>query len=201
MLNFIYKIYERRLEMKLRRGSMPKHVMVVMSCDEFSHGKLNLLNFLRWCESFSIREVTVALDKKDVVEDVENLAKNVEGKVRIISDGFEKEIGEGEFVVNMNLGLGGKEEIISAVRELAEEVRKGLLDPEIVDEGEIERRLKIKSEPDVIVRASMKSNDFLIWQSIYSEHVFFDLDWKNLRYIDFLRILREYQKRERRYGK
>ncbi len=65
----------------------------------------------------------------------------------------------------------------------------------------IEKNLKIASEPDVIIRASLKSFDFLIWQSIYSEHIFFDIDWKNLRYIDFLRILREYQKRERRYGR
>ena len=103
--------------------------------------------------------------------------------------------------INFLLNFGGKREIVEATRELAMKVLRGELDPERIDEETIEKHLRIPSEPDVILRASLKLLDFLIWQSIYSEHIFFDIDWKNLRYIDFLRILREYQKRERRYGK
>jgi undecaprenyl diphosphate synthase len=51
------------------------------------------------------------------------------------------------------------------------------------------------------MRAGEEIPDFLIWQSIYSELYFLDIDWKSFRYVDFMRCIRDYQRRERRYGK
>ncbi|MEM0331008.1 MAG: undecaprenyl diphosphate synthase family protein, partial [Archaeoglobaceae archaeon] len=64
-----------------------------------------------------------------------------------------------------------------------------------------ESLLSLRSQPDLIVKAGKEIPDFLIWQSIYSELLFTDVDWGTIRYIDFLRIIREYQGRERRYGR
>jgi len=80
-------------------------------------------------------------------------------------------------------------------------VESGEINPDEVREEHIERFLKIKEAPDLIVRAGEEIPDFLIWQSIYSELYFMDVDWKSFRYVDFLRCLRDYQRRERRYGK
>ncbi len=80
-------------------------------------------------------------------------------------------------------------------------VEKGELKVEDVDENLFERFLTIKSPPDMIIKAGNDIPDFLIWQGIYAELYFADIDWQNLRYADFLRILREYQRRERRYGR
>ncbi|HJJ74275.1 MAG TPA: undecaprenyl diphosphate synthase family protein, partial [Methanocorpusculum sp.] len=43
--------------------------------------------------------------------------------------------------------------------------------------------------------------DFLIWQSVYSELFFCDVNWHKFRYVDFLRALRDFQSRQRRFGK
>jgi undecaprenyl diphosphate synthase len=81
-------------------------------------------------------------------------------------------------------------------------VETGELSPEDITGGLIEQNLTIKSEPDLIIRAGGKHlSDFLIWQSVYSELYFTDVSWENFRKIDFYRIIRDFQKRQRRYGK
>jgi len=127
--------------------------------------------------------------------------EKIKTKIKILGEEIEYELDGSYPVVNLNFGLKGRREIVNATKELARLVLSGKMDIEEIDEKTIERFLKIQSEPDIIIRAGSETQDFLIWQSIYSEHIFFDTDWKNLRYTDFLRILRDYQRRERRYGR
>lgn len=59
-----------------------------------------------------------------------------------------------------------------------------------------------KHEPDLLIKTGGTNlSDFMIWQSIYSEIIFIDVNWNNFRKIDLLRVLRDFQKRQRRYGK
>ncbi|MEM0330542.1 MAG: undecaprenyl diphosphate synthase family protein, partial [Archaeoglobaceae archaeon] len=108
--------------------------------------------------------------------------------------------GEGDLTVNVVKNLG-RNEIVNAIREIARKAINGEIDPEKIDEKVFESVLKVKSQPDMIIKAGSEVPDFLLWQSIYSELYFTDIDWNTVRYVDFLRILREYQRRERRYGR
>ncbi len=177
MIEFIKKIYERKLERELSSGKIPKHIMIVADNDFINNG---LKKFLEWCSKFDIKEVTVCFKGKD---------KRVQSQ-RV-----------GKITLNLIEGYGGKDEITDAVRELAKLVKSGKIDPNDIKEKDIERFLKIKSSPDLIVKAGKEIPEFLIWQSIYSELYFIDIDWRSFRYIDFLRCLREFQRRERRYGR
>jgi len=57
-------------------------------------------------------------------------------------------------------------------------------------------------KPDLVIRAGGKQlSDFMIWQAAYSELYFTDVNWLRLRKIDFLRAIRDYQGRERRFGR
>jgi undecaprenyl diphosphate synthase len=105
------------------------------------------------------------------------------------------------FTVNLIVGYGGRAEITDVVRKIAQLVEKNEIDPSEIKEEDIERFLRIKESPDLIMRAGEEIPDFLIWQSIYSELYFLDVDWKSFRYVDFLRCIRDYQRRERRYGR
>ncbi len=177
MIEFIKKIYERKLERELSSGKIPKHIMIVADNDFIENG---LKNFLKWCEKFKVKEVTVCFRGEK---------KNIQSKK------------VGSITLNLIEGYGGKDEITDAVKELAKLVKSGEIDPNKVDEHDVERFLKIKSSPDLIVKAGEEIPEFLIWQSIYSELYFIDMDWKSFRYVDFLRCLREFQRRERRYGR
>ncbi len=202
MLGILYKIYQKKLEKEVMGKEIPRHVAVLIEGVDSTGLFQGLEKFIKWCKNVGIMEVTFAIDGFENVDEMVKFSEKVEGRVRLISDGKEMEFDMGgEFTVNLLVNFGGRREIIEAVRELAVLVKKGEIDPNEINESIVEKHLRITTEPDVIIRASIKSLDFLLWQSIYSEHVFFDIDWKNLRYIDFLRILREYQKRERRYGK
>ncbi len=89
-----------------------------------------------------------------------------------------------------------------AIGKLLEDVESGLVDPEEIDEAMIEAKLRFKYRPDLVIRAGGRQlSDFMIWQAAYSELYFTDLNWDSMRKTDFLRAIRDYQQRERRFGK
>jgi undecaprenyl diphosphate synthase len=83
-----------------------------------------------------------------------------------------------------------------------QKVDSGELNPEDINESVIENHLLFNDEPDLVIRSGGKLlADFLIWQSVYSEIYFTDVSWIHLRKLDFLRAIRDFQKRQRRFGK
>ncbi len=112
-------------------------------------------------------------------------------------------------VLNIAMGYGGREEIVDAVKRLLLEAHEKGLSPKEVAEAltpeAIAGRLYTAGlpDPDFIVRTSgeIRLSGFLLWQSAYSEFYFADVLWPEFRKIDFLRALRSYQARERRFGR
>ncbi len=109
-----------------------------------------------------------------------------------------------EYLYNVALGYGGRDEIVEAIRALAREVRDGTLSPEAIDSAAVSRHLYTAElpDPDLIFRTSGEEriSNFLLWQSAYSELYFSDVLWPGLTRLDFLRAIRAYQLRRRRYG-
>ncbi|MGC8569440.1 MAG: polyprenyl diphosphate synthase [Nitrososphaeria archaeon] len=109
-------------------------------------------------------------------------------------------------VLNIAVAYSGRYEILNAVKEIAKEVKEGKLNVDEIDEKVFESKLYTGDlpypEPDLIIRTSgeMRLSDFLLYQSSYSEMMFIDAYWPDMRKIDFLRILRTYKKRKRRFG-
>jgi short-chain Z-isoprenyl diphosphate synthase len=103
---------------------------------------------------------------------------------------------------------GGQQEITDAVQSLLREQLAsgktleqvvGLVTPEIIDSYVYSPNLPA---PDLIIRTSgeIRLSGFLLWQSAYSEFYFTDVFWPEFRQIDFLRAIRSFQQRNRRYG-
>jgi undecaprenyl diphosphate synthase len=96
------------------------------------------------------------------------------------------------------VGKSGREEIVSCIRRMAED----RISPETLCEQTFEHYLTFPYAPDLVVKTGGSHlTDFLIWQSVYSELFFSDVNWKWFRKVDFLRALRDYQARVRRFGK
>jgi undecaprenyl diphosphate synthase len=109
----------------------------------------------------------------------------------------EEVTGSGMDVV-VAIGKSGREEITSCIRRMA----KDCVPPERVDEHLLDSYLTFQYTPDVVIKSGGDHlTDFLIWQSVYSELFFSDVNWETFREVDFLRILRDYQSRMRRFGK
>jgi len=104
--------------------------------------------------------------------------------------------------IQISIGLGGQAEFAGAVRGVAEAVEAGDLDPAALTETEVEERLVFPVDPDLLIKTGAERlSDFMIWQSVYSELYFTDVNWRNLRRRDYLRALRDYQERQRRFGR
>ena len=107
------------------------------------------------------------------------------------------------------VAYGGREEIADAVREMlrdklkqGEEVQALI---ESISQEEIARYLYAPDvpDPDLIIRTSgeIRLSGFMLWQSAYSEFYFCDAHWPAFRRVDFLRAVRAYQQRQRRFGR
>jgi len=107
--------------------------------------------------------------------------------------------------LNIALGYGGREEVVQAVKKIAQEVKEGKLSAERIDENTIKAKLYTAHAPDpeLIIRTSGEEriSNFLLWQSAYSELYFCESFWPVFRKIDFLRAIRTFQQRQRRLGK
>jgi len=110
-----------------------------------------------------------------------------------------------DYRYNVAIAYGGREEILDAVRLLAKEVAAGRLRPEGIDSEMISRHLYTADlpDPDLVFRTSGEEriSNFLLWQAAYAELYFADVLWPGLRKEDFLRAIRAFQDRQRRYGR
>ncbi|HLY88974.1 MAG TPA: polyprenyl diphosphate synthase [Acetobacteraceae bacterium] len=112
-------------------------------------------------------------------------------------------------LLSIAVAYGGREEIADAVREMLSEAQQnGASLADVIDDvcpERIGRHLYLSEapEPDLIIRTSgeLRLSGFLLWQSCYSEFYFSDVLWPAFRKIDFLRAVRAFQQRKRRYGR
>lgn len=112
-------------------------------------------------------------------------------------------------LVQLALGYGGREEIVDAMKAYLLGVREGdrsltqAIDE--LSEQSISAHLYNGDvpDPDFIIRTSgeVRLSGFLLWQAAYSEYYFVDVNWPGFRRVDFLRALRSFQSRQRRFGK
>ncbi|MGL5928937.1 MAG: isoprenyl transferase [Dermatophilaceae bacterium] len=111
-------------------------------------------------------------------------------------------------IVNVAVGYGGRREIADAVRSLlVEHAGKGTSIEqlaEVIDVEHIAEHLYTKGQPDpdLVIRTSgeQRLSGFLLWQSAHSEFYFCEAYWPDFRKVDFLRALRAYGERQRRFG-
>ena len=111
-------------------------------------------------------------------------------------------------IVNVAVGYGGRREITDAVRSLlSEHATRGTSMEELaelIDIGHIAEHLYTRGQPDpdLVIRTSgeQRLSGFLLWQSAHSEFYFCEAYWPDFRRIDFLRALRDFGARSRRFG-
>jgi short-chain Z-isoprenyl diphosphate synthase len=128
--------------------------------------------------------------------------------VHALKGAAERTIGNAGLLVNVAVGYGGRREITDAVWSLLQEhaSRGTSIDElaQVLDVEQIAEHLYTKGQPDpdLVIRTSgeQRLSGFLLWQSVHSEFYFCEAYWPAFRKIDFLRALRAFAARHRRYG-
>jgi len=140
------------------------------------------------------------------VGDIELLG---EEPARRLRDAVEStQAAAGVFHVNVAVAYGGRQEIVDAVRSLlGKQLADGTAGEQLVEAvtaDAISENLYTSGQPDpdLVIRTSgeQRLSGFLLWQSAYSEMWFTEAYWPAFRRVDFLRALRDYTHRHRRYG-
>lgn len=108
------------------------------------------------------------------------------------------------FYFNIALAYGGREEILSAIKKIAKQVKDGDLKIEDINEKIVSENMYTQNipDPDLLLRTSGEEriSNFLLWQIAYSEIYFSDVYWPTFKKLDFLRAIHSYQLRKRRFG-
>jgi len=159
----------------------------------------------------------MGLLKQFIIDDLPRL-KRENVKVRIIGDRDKLDMdfrtlvrraenetkNNDKFHLQIAFNYGGRDEIVRAVREIAEEAKSGSLDAKDIDEQRVSRYLDTRDapDPDLVIRTSgeKRISNFLLWQAAYAEYVFLDVLWPDFTAEIFARAVDEYCGRERRYG-
>ena len=107
--------------------------------------------------------------------------------------------------LNLALSYGGREEMTRAVKLMAEKVKTGSLCLEDISEETVSQHLYTADipDPDIVIRTSgeKRLSNFMLWQAGYAELFFTDTLWPDFTDQAFMDIIRDYQKRDRRFGK
>ncbi|WP_406656219.1 undecaprenyl diphosphate synthase family protein [Methanolobus sp. ZRKC2] len=221
-MNIITSLYENYLlnQVSSPSAKIPEHVSLVLSEKDLSEPDsfVKIKEYITWCFQLDIRITSIYVDVLDTEEElrsemVERLVEKLgEFLPKLPQDiGFEVYADNGELrfkredkkmLVYVSVGFGGRKEVTNAVLSILSDVKDGKMNSYDIEEETIESRLKVKHEPDIFIRSGGKHlSDFLIWQAVYSELYFTDVNWHNIRKLDLLRIIRDFQKRQRRFGK
>lgn len=140
-----------------------------------------------------------------------NLKITYSGRLNLLPEEIQELISKTEQLTKDNSGLkvnfcvayGGKEEIVDAVSKIALDVKEGKISPSDVSSDLIDSYVYSSDEPDFIIRTGgdIRTSNFLVWQSTYSEWFFVEKFWPEFEKEDFLNCIDSFKKRSRRFGK
>ena len=199
-------LYDAYLSVRLRRHLQdpPRHIAVVITeRDLLEQGAYETLAaFFEWAFEYGAERITVSVSVLDeaVVPTLERELAELSAPraLAVRSPGDTEPATE---PIQISIGLGGKREFTETVRRLAESVDRGELSPDEIEAEHIDDRLVFRDEPDLVIKTGAERlSDFMIWQSVYSELYFTDVNWRDFRKRDYLRALLDYENRQRRFG-
>ncbi|MFB6283827.1 MAG: undecaprenyl diphosphate synthase family protein [Halobacteria archaeon] len=203
-------MYDWLLERKITDGNTPNYVVVVITETDLlmEGGGETLEKFLDWSAEWNIERVNVHISLLDTVsENQESIVEEVSERLSNLKYSFTETTGNeprfesDEHRFQICIGIEGRNEFVNALQKIGDKVKDGDISAEDIDESDVEDHLVLDGEPDVIIKTGGEHlTNFMIWQSVYSELYFADFNWQNLRRRDFLRCIRDFQERERRFG-
>ncbi|MBU0462252.1 MAG: isoprenyl transferase [Proteobacteria bacterium] len=193
---------------------------IVTAARELGIGMITLYAFSteNWARPKLEVKALMMLLKKFIISEREAFSKN-QIRVNIIGQkhrlplDVQKEVditlelteNNDKMVLNLALSYGSREEIANAVKQIAQKIESKELDSKDITQDLISDHLYTRTmpDPDLIIRTSgeYRLSNFMLWQAAYSEIYICDTLWPDFSKDEFIEILKNYQKRDRRFGK
>ncbi|MDO4898556.1 MAG: isoprenyl transferase [Rothia sp. (in: high G+C Gram-positive bacteria)] len=184
---------------------IPMVTLYMLSTENLKRSSEELTDLVEVIEGFVGTLAASGLARIKAVGQLESLPQSLRAAFEIATEQTASIEG---LQVNVAVGYGGRQEIADAVRGLLREAAtegRTLEDlAESITIDDISRHLYTSGmpDPDLLIRTSgeQRLSGFMTWQSAYSEFYFCEALWPDFRRVDFLRALRDYAQRQRRFG-
>ncbi len=154
----------------------------------------------------TIRSEIDTLNKNNIkLQAIGNIEKLPSKSYKALMEGIESTKHNTRMTLILALNYSAKWEIMTAVREIAEQVKSGYLEPEQISEEVFANALETKGipDPELLIRTSGETriSNFLLWQIAYAELYFTPIYWPDFRRNNLYEAILNYQNRERRFGR
>ena len=125
--------------------------------------------------------------------------------IQLMVEAEEASANKTGMILNIAINYGGRQEIVYAARRLAQQCLEGKCSPDDITEQAIDEQMDTagQPDPDLIIRPSgeMRTSNFLLWQSAYSEYLFDHILWPDFKTSHIDQAIEEYRRRNRRFGR
>ena len=188
-----------------RELDIPILTLYAFSTENWQRPKVEVFALMTLLKRFLKSEQNEMMDN--------NIRLNVIGQIdRLPEDVFQElqktmdlTAGNNAMILNLALSYGGRGEIVHMVKRIGEKIKDDIIDPGSITSEMVAEHLYTSGmpDPDLLIRTSgeMRISNFMLWQIAYSEIYVTDTLWPDFTKDEFLQILKEYQLRERRFGR
>ncbi|MFQ5444678.1 MAG: isoprenyl transferase [Nitrospinales bacterium] len=179
--------------------------LYAFSTENWQRSKIEVTALMTLLRQFLESERKEMVDNNirlNAIGQIEKLPKNVQQALNQTMEATKHQNG---MMLNLALSYGGRAEIVRMVQKLAKKCVYGEIDPATIASDLISDHLYTKGipDPELLIRTSgeMRISNFLLWQIAYTEIFITETLWPDFGEEEFIHILKEYQRRERRFGR
>ena len=183
-----------------------KHLtLYAFSTENWNRPKLEVQTLMKLLVKSLKKEIKTLQDNKiklTAIGSLKDLPKKAYEELEFVK---EKTKNNTHMTLNLALSYGSREELVNVVKELSVKVKNNIISSESIDESIINKHLYTQDLPDVdlLIRTSgeQRISNFLLWQIAYAELYFTDIFWPDFKKENLVEAIKDYQNRERRFGK
>jgi len=194
----------RRIVRACREIGIPILTLYAFSTENWQRPKIEVATLMSLLKKFLDSEQNEMLENNirlNAIGQLENLPEDVRISLKRTMELTGKNEG---MTLNLALSYGGRAEIVNMVKAIAGKAREGKMDPDSITPEIVADHLYTGGmpDPDLLIRTSgeMRISNFLLWQIAYTEIFITDTLWPDFGKDEFIRILIDFQRRERRFG-
>lgn len=179
--------------------------LYAFSSENWNRPKQEVSGLMSILKSYLVSELE-KMEKNEIrLNCLGDIAKLPGGVRQTLEDTISRTAVNDKMVLNLALSYGSRDEICLAVQNIAKLCLDGQISPEQIDHGALSKHLYTagQPDPDLLIRTGgeQRLSNFLLWQVSYAEIYFTETMWPDFRKKAFYEALRDFQNRERRFGK
>ena len=174
------------------------------SAENWTRAKAEVDSLMKLFRNYMKKCLKIAKEKRmrvKIIGDPSAFDLDLQEKIKEL-EAYSAQFDELHFQIALN--YGSRDEITRAVRQMGEDIQKGVLDPKQIQEDTISSYLDTRElpDPDLLIRTSGEErlSNFLMWQLAYTEFYFTDVPWPEFDKAEFEKAIAKYNQRDRRYG-